>query len=249
VAGKWWPRNYEGPPLVSLDEEAAKILKLKVGDTLTVSVLGREIEARIASLREIHWESMGFNYIMLFSPNTLRDAPHTLTSTISMDPARESAVSRAIIGAFPSASVIPVGEVIGQVRTVLDQMATAITLAASVAILAGIAVLVGAIAASRQARSYDSVVLKTLGATRAQILSAQAIEYGLLASLLAAVSLALGLTAAWYVIVQVFEFGWAPDWPTVLATLAGGGLVTLGIGLVGSLPILSIKPAEALRRV
>jgi putative ABC transport system permease protein len=249
VAGKWWPRNYEGPPLVSLDEEAAKILKLKVGDTLTVSVLGREIEARIASLREIHWESMGFNYIMLFSPNTLRDAPHTLTSTISMDRSREGAVSRSIIAAFPSASVIPVGEVIGQVRTVLDQMATAITLAASVAILAGIAVLVGAIAASRQARSYDSVVLKTLGATRAQILSAQAIEYGLLATLLAAVSLALGLTAAWYVIVQVFEFGWAPDWPTVLATLAGGGLLTLGIGLVGSLPILSIKPAEALRRV
>jgi putative ABC transport system permease protein len=92
-------------------------------------------------------------------------------------------------------------------------------------------------------------VLKTLGATRAQILSAQAIEYGLLATLLAAVSLALGLTAAWYVIVQVFEFGWAPDWPTVFLTLAGGGLLTLGIGLAGSLPILSIKPAEALRRV
>jgi putative ABC transport system permease protein len=249
VAGRWWPRDYRGPPLVSLDREAANILKLKVGDRLTVSVLGREIEARIASLREIHWESMGFNYIMVFSPNALRDAPHTLTSTISMAPSREGAVSRAVVAAFPSASVIPVGEVIGQVRTVLDQMATAITLAASVAILAGIAVLVGAIAASRQARSYDSVVLKTLGATRAQILSAQAIEYGLLATLLAAVSLALGLTAAWYVIVQVFEFGWAPDWPTVFLTLAGGGLLTLGIGLAGSLPILSIKPAEALRRV
>jgi putative ABC transport system permease protein len=145
--------------------------------------------------------------------------------------------------------VIPVGEVIGQVKTVLDQMATAILLSASVAILAGIAVLVGAIAASRQARAYDSVVLRVLGATRGQVLGAQAIEYALLASLLAAIALALGLLAGWVVIVQLFKFGWAPDWPTVLLTLAGGAILTLGIGLLGSLPLLSARPAQALRTV
>jgi putative ABC transport system permease protein len=224
-------------------------MKIGVGDTLTVSVLGREIEARVASLREIHWETMGFNYIMVFSPSALSDAPHTLTATLTMDPAREGPVSRALLKAFPSASIIPVGEVVGQVRSILDQMATAIVLAASVAILAGIAVLVGAVAASRQARSYDSVILRTLGATRGQILAAQAIEYGLLAAVLAAVSLALGLTAGWFVIVQIFEFGWAPDWTIVLATLFGGALLTLGIGLLGSIPLLSVRPAQALRRI
>jgi putative ABC transport system permease protein len=249
VAGRWWPRDYTGPPLVSLDQEAAKVMGVGVGDTLTVSILGREIVARIAALREIHWESMGFNYIMVFSPNAVRDAPHTLTSTIELQGGRESAVSRAVVRSFPSASVIPTAEVIGQVKTVLDQMATAILLSASVAILAGIAVLVGAIAASRQARAYDSVILKTLGATRGQILGAQATEYGLLAALLAVLALALGLTAAWFVIVQIFEFRWAPDWPVVLATLGGGALLTLGIGLLGSLPLLRIRPAEALRRV
>ena len=249
IAGQWWPRDYAGPPLVSLDREAAAIMKIGVGDTLTVSVLGREIEARVASLREIHWETMGFNYIMVFSPSALSDAPHTLTATLTMDPAREGPVSRALLKAFPSASIIPVGEVVGQVRSILDQMATAIVLAASVAILAGIAVLVGAIAASRQARSYDSVILRTLGATRGQILAAQAIEYGLLAAVLAAVSLALGLTAGWFVIVQIFEFGWAPDWTIVLATLFGGALLTLGIGLLGSIPLLSVRPAQALRRI
>jgi len=249
TAGRWWPRDYQGPPLVSLDREAAAIMQVGVGDTLTVSVLGREIEARIASLREIHWESMGFNYILVFTPNTFRSAPHTLTSTITMDPARDGAVARALVSSFPSASVIPVREVIGQVRTVLDQMASAILLSASVAILAGIAVLVGAIAASRQSRSYDSVVMRVLGATRRQILGAQAIEYGLLATLLAGIALALGLTAAWFVIVQIFEFGWAPDWATVLLTLAGGAGLTLGIGLLGSLPLLSVKPAQALRDV
>ena len=249
TAGAWWPRDYKGPPLLSLDEKAAKLLDIGVGDTLTVSVLGREIEARIASLRQINWDTMGFNYVLVFSPNTLVAAPHSLTSTIDMDDAHEGAVSRALLAAFPSASIIAVSEVLGQVRTILDQMATAILLSASVAILAGIAVLVGAIAASRSARSYDSVILKTLGATRWQILAAQGLEYALLAAMLCLLALALGTGAAWYVIVEVFDFRWAPDWGVVLATLGAGAVVTLGIGLIGSLPLLAVRPASALRRL
>lgn len=249
VDGRWWPAGYTGPPLVSLDREAARTLGIGVGDTLTVSVLGREIVARVASLRQVNWKTLGFNYVLVFSPNTLASAPHSLTATIDIDRAHEGAVSRALLAAFPSASIIAVSEVIGQVRTILDQMAAAILIAASVTILAGIAVLIGAIAASRQARSYDGVILRTLGATRGQVLAAQALEYAVLAALLAAVALALGLAAAWYVIVRLFEFGWAPDWGIVLATLGGGALVTLGIGLAGSLPLLSARPAEALRRL
>jgi len=249
VAGQWWPKDYAGPPLVSLDREAARILNLHVGDTMTVSILGREIEARIASLRQVNWDTMGFNYVLVFSPNTLASAPHSLTSTIDMDTKHEGAVSRALLSTFPSASIIAVSEVIGQVRTILDQMATAILLSASVAILAGIAVLIGAIAAARQARTYDSVILKTLGATRRQILAAQALEYALLALMLAALALGLGTLAAWYVITGVFEFRWAPDWGIVLATLGIGSLLTLGIGLLGSLPVLSVRPAQALRRL
>lgn len=254
VAGRWWPRGYAGPPLVSLDAEAARILDLKVGDTLTVSVLGREIPARIASLRKVNWDTLGFNYIMVFSPNTLASAPHSLTATVEIDRARAAPdaaarVTRAVLDAFPSASVIETGEVIGQVRTLLDQMATAILIAASVTIMAGIAVLVGAIAAARQARSYDAVILKTLGGTRGQIMAAQAAEYGLLALLLAALALALGLGAGWYVMRQVFDFGFAPDWTVVIGTLVTGAVVTLGIGLAGSLPLMSVRPARALRRL
>ncbi|MEZ0496231.1 ABC transporter permease [Sphingomonas sp. IW22] len=249
TAGKWWPADYAGPPLVSLDREAARAMDVGVGDTLTISILGREIEAQIANLREIHWETMGFNYIMVFSPNTLAAAPHSLTATIEMQDRYQGAVTRALLAAFPSASIIATREIVGQVRTILDQMAAAILLSASVAILAGIAVLVGAIAASRAARTYDSTILKTLGATRAQVLGAQAVEYALLAAVLAALALALGIGAAWFVIVQVFEFGWAPDWATVLATLLGGAMLTLGIGLAGSWPVLSARPAAVLRRL
>jgi len=247
VAGQWWPKGYRGPPLLSVDEEQAKALGVGVGDPMTVSILGREITARVGSLRKIDWDTMGFNYVLVFSPNTLASAPHSLTATITMPPGRETAVTRTLLAAFPGVSVIAVGELVGQVSALLDQMASAILWAASITILAGIAVLVGAIAAARQTRSYDSVILKTLGATRAQILGTQALEYGLLAAMLAAVSLALGLAAAWFVIVRVFEFGWAPDWGVVLGTLAGGALLTLGIGLAGSIPLISVRPARALR--
>ena len=249
VEGQWWAPDYAGPPLVSFDAEAAKTLGIGVGDTLTVSLLGREITARITSLRKINWETMGFNYIMVFSPGTVSAAPHSLAATITMDPRQDNQVTRALLAAFPGVSVIAVGEVIEQVGAIMTQMSAAIVAAASVAILAGIAVLVGAIAASRQARSYDSVILKTLGATRWQILGGQALEYGLLAMMLALVALALGSGAAWFVIVQIFDFTWSPDWLIVLATLGGGALLTLGIGLAGSIPLLSVRPATALRQL
>lgn len=249
VAGRWWPKDYRGPPLVSLDAEAADTLGIGVGDRLTVSILGREIEARIASLRKVNWDTMGFNYVLVFSPVTLRSAPHSVAATITMDPRHDTAMTRALLAAFPGVSVIAVGDVVDQVGMILTQMSRAILVAASVAILAGIAVLVGAIAAARQSRSYDSVILKTLGATRMQLLGGQALEYGLLAALLALVALALGSIAAWFVIVQIFDFTWAPDWHVVLATLAAGALLTLGIGLGGALPLLSVRPARALRQV
>ena len=249
VAGAWWPADYRGPPLVSLDAEAARTLGIGVGDSLTVSILGREITARIASLRKVNWDTMGFNYVLVFSPVTLQSAPHSVAATITMDPRHDAAMTRALLAAFPGVSVIAVGDVIDQVGTILTQMSRAILVAASVAILAGIAVLVGAIAAARQSRSYDSVILKTLGATRLQLLGGQALEYGLLAVLLAIVALALGSAAAWFVIVQVFDFTWSPDWTVMLGTLAGGALLTLGIGLAGALPLLSVRPARALRQV
>ncbi|MDQ3247058.1 MAG: FtsX-like permease family protein [Pseudomonadota bacterium] len=247
AAGSWWPRDYSGPPLVSLDQEAAEVIGVGIGDTLTVSVLGREIEARIASLRKVNWQSLGFNYILVFSPNSLASAPHSVAGTISIDGATPPALTRSLLTAFPSASLIDVAELIGRIQTMLNQMAAAILIAASVTVLAGIAVLVGAIAASRQARSYDSLIMKVLGATRGQILGAQAIEYALVSIILAILALALGLGAAWYVIVQIFEFSWAPHWPTILATLGAGGVLTLLIGLLGSLPLMSVRPAEALR--
>jgi putative ABC transport system permease protein len=249
TAGTWWPRDYAGPPLVSIDQQLATVLKLKIGDPVSFSLLGVERTARIASFRRIDWDTLGFNFVMVFSPNAIADAPHNLAATIYLPKGREAPVMRALLAPFPSVSVIEVGGVIAQVRTIISQLASAITAAASVAVLAGIAVLIGAIAAAREARTYDSVILRTLGATRAQVLGAQAIEYVLLSIALAVLSLALGLGGAWYVIVGIFEFAWLPDYRAVAITLAVGTGAIIAIGLAGAWPILSVRPACALRQL
>lgn len=247
VDGRWWPADYAGPPLVSLDVAAARAVGLKVGDKIVVSVLGREIEARIASLREINWDTMGFNFVIVFAPGTLEAAPHSFMATIAIPEAQERPFARAVSRAFPSVSAIRVKEVVETVGSMLAQLAVAVRAAASVAILAGIAVLVGALAASRRARTYDSVVLKMLGATRGRILAAQAAEFAALALVVSLVALGLGSAAGWWVVVKIFELDWAPDWWTVAATLALGAFVTLALGLLGSLPALAARPARALR--
>jgi putative ABC transport system permease protein len=247
VEGEWWPEDYSGPPLISLDVEPARALGIGPGDSLTVSILGREFEARIASLREINWDTMGFNFIIVFAPGTLEQAPHSFMATVSMPEAEERPFQRMVSSAFPTVSAIRVKEVVETVSGMLGQMSIAIRSAASVAILAGIAVLIGALAASRRARVYDSVILKLLGATRGRILAAQALEFAALALVLCAVAFALGAAAGWYVIVRIFELDWAPDWWIVAATLAAGALVTLVLGLIGSLPALAARPARALR--
>lgn len=249
TAGKWWPDDYSGPPLVSIDERAAKATGLKLGDRLTISVLGVEVEARIASFREINWDTLGFNFVLVFSPGTLETAPYTLAATVGDTTGAEPAISRAVARGFPAVSMIRIKDVVTQVGDLMRQLGSAIAIAASVAVLAGIAVLMGAVAAARRSRSYDAVLLKLLGASRIQILAVQAIEYAALSLILSAVALGVGGLAGWYAVTRIFELAWAPNWAVVLGTVALGGFGTLLLGLIGTLPVLSARPAAALREL
>lgn len=253
VEGKWWSPFHRGEPLVSIDVELARALDLKVGDYLTVGILGVERTARIAALREIDWESMGFNFILVFSRNAISDAPHNLVASIDLpDKAPQAAkgqLLRGLVKELPSSSVIEVGGLLTEARTILEQVSLATLAAAGVTVLAGLAVLMGAIAAARAARTYDTVMLRVLGASRRQVLLLQLAEYGLLAGVLALVALALGGGLAWVVITQLFEFDWLPDWGQVLGVLGLGVALVLAFALAGSLPLLGAKPARALREL
>ncbi len=248
--GAGWPRGYAGEPLVSVDEELARAIDLEVGDRVTVGVLGVERTARVASLRRIDWDSLGFNYVLVFSPNALADAPHNLAATLDLPSgADRGGVLRRLVRAFPSSSVIEVGAILRDARALLGQMSAAIMAAASVAVLAGVAVLLGAIAAARASRLYDNVILRVLGASRRQLLLLQLAEYGALGAVLAGVALVLGSGIGWLILVQMFEFDFLPHWPTVLGVLSGGLLLVILFALAGSLPLLRAKPAQALREL
>jgi putative ABC transport system permease protein len=253
VEGQWWSPFHKGEPLVSVDAEFARAVGLEVGDYLTIGILGVERTAKVANLREIDWESMGFNFALVFSRNAISDAPHNLSATIDLpegaDTAARGKLLRALVKEMPSSSVIEVGGILVEARKLLEQVSLATLAAAAVTVLAGLAVLMGAIAAARAARTYDTVMLRVLGASRRQILLLQLAEYGLLAAVLALVALGLGGGLAWVVITQLFEFDWLPDWGEVLGVLGLGVALVLGFALAGSLPLLRAKPARALREL
>ncbi len=247
VAGRWWPANYNGPPLVSMEDKAAGLLGLHVGDTITVAVLGVEVPARIAALRKVDWGGLGLNFALVFSPGYIQEAPHALLASVYAPPGRDGAVAGAVAAALPSVTMLRTGDVISQIGDLLGRIALAIRAAAAVTVVAGIVVLVGAVTASGQARRYDVVILKLLGGSRVQLLTGQALEYGLLSALLAAVALAVGGAGGWYVVTRVLALPWAPDAATVTLTLAAAIGATLAIGVAGSLPALRATPAEGLR--
>lgn len=253
VDGEWWSPLHQGEPLVSIDAEQAQAIGLKIGDYITISILGVERTARVANFREVDWENMGFNFTLVFSRNALADAPHNLAATIDLpegaDVAAQGALLRALVRELPSSSVVEIGGLLVEGRKLLEQVALATLAAAAVTVSAGLAVLMGAIAAARAARTYDTVVLRVLGASRRQILLLQLAEYGVIAALLGVVALALGGVLAWIIITAVFSFDWLPDWGVVIGVLGIGLGLVLAFALGGSLPLLRAKPARALREL
>lgn len=247
IAGRWWSADTRANE-VSVDEEFADAVGLRLGDRITFGVLGTEVTATVTSLRRIDWQQLGFNFVFVLSPPVLAAAPHNLSATVDLRPGAPPApLLRSLVQSFPSSSVIEVGGIMRQARTLLEQVGLATLAAAGVTVLAGIAVLLGAIAAARAQRSYDTVVLRVLGASRAQVLALLLAEYALLAGVLALVALALGGFAGWLVIVKLFEFDWLPDWGTVALTLGAGLAAVLLFAVLASLPLLRQKPARALR--
>jgi putative ABC transport system permease protein len=251
IEGSWWPRDYGGPPLVSIDGEIASGLGLAVGDAVTVNVLGRDITAKIANTRKVNWCTYGINFVLVFSPNSLAGAPFsdlaTLTYADGSDPARETALLRETARSFPSVTSIRVKDALDAVNALAGQLAFAVRGASSVAFLASILVLGGALAAGQHARIHDAAVLKTLGATRGRLLTAYLYEYALIGLCTALFGVAAGGAAAFAIVRRVMDLDFVWLWPQALAAAAVAVVVTVFLGLLGTFRILGRKPASYLR--
>lgn len=250
--GEWWPADYSGEPLVSFAAKEAEELGLKIGDTVTVNVLGRNITAKIANFRQVQWETLAINFVMVFSPNTFAGAPHSWLATLTdanAAPEQEANVLRTVTQTFPAVTSVRVKDAIEVANDLISQLAVAIRWAASVGLLAAILVLAGALAAGNRARQHDAVVLKTLGATRLTLIRAFVYEYALLGLATAVFALGAGGLAAWFVVVKLMnlQMRMLPDvaFFTVLTAL----VLTVGFGLAGTWRVLGQKAGSVLREL
>jgi putative ABC transport system permease protein len=253
VEGAWWPRDYRGPPLVSMEKRIAEGLGLNIGDEVIVNVLGRNMPARIANLRTLDWQSLGINFVLVYSPGTFGGAPHTDLATLTYPrgstTAEEVGLLKAVAQAFPAVTTVRVKDALEAVGSIVSKLVLAIRGASLITIVAAILVLGGALAAGHRHRVYDAVVLKTLGATRPRLVAAYALEYLLLGLATGVFGVVAGSIAAALIVTKVmnFAFTWLAG-PALLAALAALAL-TLAFGLVGTFTALGQKPAPVLRNL
>ena len=245
--GEWWPADYSGPTLISLDQDAARGTGLRLGDSLTLNVLGREISGRIANFRKVDFTTGGQNFVLVLSPGVIDKAPHSFLATVRVDGADENAMYNAVTDKYPNISTVRIKDAIAQVDTLLQQLAAGIRAASLVTILAGLLVLAGTIAAGARTRLYDATVLKVVGATRAQIALVYIVEYGVLGVATGIIALFAGTLAAFIAARQILNVNFVFDWAAALTTVLGGGGATLLFGLLGALTALRARPAARLR--
>jgi putative ABC transport system permease protein len=231
-----------------MDVNIAHGLGIGVGDRIGLNVLGRVIEAEIASLREIDWGTLSMNFTFIFAPGVLDRAPQTHLATVHLASPQEEGKLLAAMGRdFPNVSAVRVKDAIDAANRILEGIAFAVRVTAAVTLAAGTLVLAGAVAAGHRRRVKDAVVLKVLGARRAEVLGAYLLEFGLLGLVIAAIAAIAGTVAGWAILV----FAMRSDFAFSLVAVAGSAslsvVLTVLLGLVGTWHALGQKAAPMLR--
>jgi putative ABC transport system permease protein len=247
VRGSWWAPDDSGPTKVSISAELGRKMGLEIGDTITVNVLGRSVDAEIANWRRIDWSQLRINFVMVFSPGLLSNAPQSYIATVHIAPEREAALQQAVNDRFPNISAIRVKDVLSRVSELLGNIATAVRATAAITVLAGTLVLAGAVAAGQRRRIYDAVVLKVLGATRRNVTMAFLLEYGLMGLATALIAAVIGSIAAWVVMTRVMDGDFVLLPWSIAVTAIAATAVTLVFGYAGTWRALRQKSAPLLR--
>ncbi len=245
--GRWWGPDYDGPPLVSFAAEEAQEIGLKLGDRLTVNILGRPITAEVANFRVVDFSDAGMGFVMAMNPGALAGAPHSFIATLYSSTEAEAQVLRLLSDDFPNVTAVQVREAIQQVASLLDGIAAAISWGASATLLTGLLVLIGAAAAGVEARAFEAAVLKSLGAGRGRILASFALRAALIGAAAGLVALLAGVAGAWAVSRFVMDTQFTVIWPLALGIVAGGAAASLLAGLAYARPALAARPAGVLR--
>jgi putative ABC transport system permease protein len=245
--GTWWARDYKGPLLVSLTEELAQGMGLKLGDEITVNILGRVMSARLANKREVNWRSLGINFVLVFSPGALEGAPHTELATVTMAEPGEQALERQVAIRFPNVTSVRVKEALNTISDLMRDFSLGLRSIGLLTLAAGVLVLAGAMASGFRARARDAAILKTLGATRARILGIYLREYAMTGFATALIALLAGAVGSWFVVTYTLEMNWVLLPVTLFGTVLGAVFLTVTLGLAASWRAMSVPAARMLR--
>lgn len=247
--GRWWTRDEAAArALISVEDVAARRLGVDVGSRLTFDVQGVPIEAEITSLRKVDWQSMTMNFFVIFSPGALAGAPSTYVATARVPATAEAALQNAVVAAFPNVTAVPVRDILERVSAVLGEIALAVRLIAVFTVATGVVVMAGALAATRYQRLYESVVLRTLGATRGAVARAFAVEYACLGVTAGVGGTLLAVALAWVVVHFLLDAPWTFEPAAMMAGVVLTVAMAVAIGFLATFRLLGQKPLPVLRR-
>jgi putative ABC transport system permease protein len=244
--GRWWGEGYRGTPQMSLEEDVARGLGVKVGDTMTFNVGGEEFTAPVTSIRYIEWDSFAPNFYLMLSPGLAEELPQTYIASFHVPPDKRRQLNQ-LVRRFPGVTVLDLEAILAQVRMVVERASLAVQYVFLFTLLAGVMVLLAAVQVTREERRFESAILHALGADRRKILQGVAVEFTALGAL-AGVLAALGATAIGLLLAErVFDLDYTVSpwlWPAGLVL----GSVLVGLtGMLATRKAVSAPPVAVLR--
>ncbi len=246
IDGQWWPQDYDGPPLISIEEDAAIETGLALGDVLTFRIAGRELEATIASIRKINWDSFQPNFFFVFSPGAMDKLPTTYIASLRLDQEQRSVLVK-LVRTHPSISVIDLDSILQQIRGIVEKASLAVQAVFVFTLAAGVAVLFAAVQSTIDERRFESALLRALGARRRTVFAGVMAEFaalGFAAGLLA--SAGASILAA-IVARQLFELPYEFNPLLWIVGLAAGVLVVCVSGYFAARGAVNAHPVDVLR--
>ncbi len=245
VEGTLWSEPHAAE--ISIEQEFANDMGVKLGDTLTFSVQGVPIDLLVTSLRTIDWKTFGINFFLVAEPGALDQAPQSRVTACRLPADQDARVQDALFAEFPNVTVLSIREILDKITQIFDRVGLAIRILGSFTVLAGIAILGGAISAGGARRAREVALLKTLGMTRGQVMKAQAVEFALIGAVAGGLGVGSAAMLSWAVLTRVMELSFDIEWLALPAALLATALLAVAAGFAASWGAVRRKPIETLR--
>jgi len=248
--GSFWDESPSTDAEVSIEEDFQEDVGIQVGDVMRFDILGREVSARVTSIRDVDWDdARNGGFMFVFRPGALTDAPHTFLGFVKapFDATARATLQRDIVTEFPNVSIVDLREILLTLRGVVEKLALAVTLVGAIALISGAMILVGSVAMTKFQRQYEASILRTLGASGKTVRKMVLLEYGTLGALAGAVGGLGAPVLTWVFCKHLFDIPWQPN---LVMSLLGIPLTALGVTVVGmatTMDILRRKPIAILR--